>query len=271
VSDRVFAWMLVVSLALHVVGLGALATLRTADASPPAPAPPVEIVVVTPPDPPAPPPPTREPLTPPKVVAAPKPTAKARPTELLDLMTETKTPVPATLVRDPVVAALPTAPTTAPSAWTDGGSLLPSPALTPGNGGGAGEPSANGDFSPGNGDGTGVGRRTGPAGGALAAVPGPGTAGLTSFVKPLGGYQTTPRYPEWARRQGIEGVTQLRFEVLTDGRVGRVVVDRPSGHIDLDQAAVSAIKTWRFEPARRGSEAVAVWVRLPVRFSLIAP
>jgi periplasmic protein TonB len=186
-------------------------------------------------------------------------------------MTEPTTPTPAALVRDPIVATLPTAPTTAPSTWSDTDSLLPSPALTPGNGGGAGEPSANGDFAPGTGDGTGVGQRTGQAGGALAALPGPGAVGITSFVKPLGGYQTTPRYPEWARRQGVEGVTQLRFEVLSNGRVGRVVVDRPSGHIDFDQAAVSAIKTWRFEPARRGAEPVAVWVRLPVRFSLVGP
>jgi protein TonB len=206
------------------------------------------------------------------MVTAPKPPDQARrPAEPLDLMTEMKAPTPTALVRDPLVATLPTAPATPLSTWSDAGSLLPSPAPTPGNGGGAGEPVANGDLAPGRGDGTGVGQRTGQAGGALAAVPGPATAGLTSFVKPLGGYQTTPRYPEWARRQGIEGVTQLRFEVLASGRVGRVVVDGPSGHTDFDQAAVSAIKTWRFEPARRGAEPVAVWVRLPVRFSLVGP
>jgi protein TonB len=190
---------------------------------------------------------------------------------VLDLMTPPKLAASAEPTPDLFATTLPTAPTTPVPAWSDSGSLLPSPALTPGNGGGAGEPSPEGGLAGGKGDGRGVGQRSGRAGSALAAVRDPETAGLTSFVKPLGGYQTTPRYPEWARRQGIEGVTQLRFEVLANGRVGRVVVDGPSGHIDFDQAAVSAIKMWRFEPARRGTEAVAVWVRLPVRFSLVGP
>jgi protein TonB len=60
----------------------------------------------------------------------------------------------------------------------------------------------------------------------------------------------------------------LRFEVLTDGSVGAVKVQKSAGHSDFDQAAIDAVKTWRFEPARRGKEPVAVWVTLPVRFEL---
>jgi protein TonB len=93
-------------------------------------------------------------------------------------------------------------------------------------------------------------------------------AGLTGFARPLGGYQTTPRYPESARRQGVEGITTLRFIVLANGHVGQIAVARSAGHVDLDRAAMDAVRTWRFEPARRGKEAVAVWVTLPVRFEL---
>jgi protein TonB len=92
--------------------------------------------------------------------------------------------------------------------------------------------------------------------------------GLTSFARPAGGYQTQPRYPDSARRQGIEGETLLRFQVLTSGRVAAVTVAQSAGHADLDRAAADAVKTWLFEPARRGKEAVAVWVTLPVRFRL---
>jgi protein TonB len=77
-----------------------------------------------------------------------------------------------------------------------------------------------------------------------------------------------PAYPESARRQGVEGVTTLRFQVLTDGSVGEVAIASSAGHGELDQAAVEAIRKWRFEPARRGKEAVVVWVTLPVRFAL---
>jgi len=53
-----------------------------------------------------------------------------------------------------------------------------------------------------------------------------------------------------------------------DGSVGQVLVAKSAGHFDLDRAAVEALKTWRFEPARRGREAVATWVIIPVQFKL---
>ena len=115
------------------------------------------------------------------------------------------------------------------------------------------------------------GAGTSPGGSEILTVrPAPGSdgSGLSAFAKPIGGYQVTPPYPESARLLRIQGVTQLRFEVLPTGRVGTVVVDRTAGHPDLDHAAVEAIRQWRFEPARRGSEPVAVWVSLPVRFEL---
>jgi protein TonB len=54
------------------------------------------------------------------------------------------------------------------------------------------------------------------------------------------------------------------------GKVGTIQVQRSAGRPDLDRAAVEAVKAWLFEPARRGKEAVAVWVILPVRFELNA-
>jgi protein TonB len=71
-----------------------------------------------------------------------------------------------------------------------------------------------------------------------------------SLARPLAGYQLLPKYPDSARRQGITGTTTLLFEVLQNGRVGNVQIERSAGHPDLDEAAVEAIKKWRFEPAR---------------------
>jgi TonB family protein len=92
--------------------------------------------------------------------------------------------------------------------------------------------------------------------------------GLAPFARPLGGYQVKPRYPESARRAGAQGVTLLRIRVLESGRVGQVLIEKSAGYRDLDSAAAEAVKTWLFEPARRGKEAVAVWVLLPVKFEL---
>jgi TonB family protein len=103
----------------------------------------------------------------------------------------------------------------------------------------------------------------GTGGGGIAAGD-----GLTGLAHPLGGYQVRPRYPESARRAGVQGTTLLKLRVLENGRVGEVMVEQSAGHRDLDRAAAEAVKKWLFEPARIGKEAVAVWVLLPVKFEL---
>jgi len=104
------------------------------------------------------------------------------------------------------------------------------------------------------------------SGRAVASIPAP--AAVTRVARPTGGYQVRPSYPSTARRLGVQGTTVLRVHVLDDGKVGEVAVDESAGHPDLDQAATEAVRRWRFEPARRGDEAVAMWVRVPVEFRL---
>jgi protein TonB len=100
----------------------------------------------------------------------------------------------------------------------------------------------------------------------VASLPPEGA--VTRVAQPKGGYQVRPSYPSTARRLGIQGTTMLRVHVLADGRVGEIAVEESAGHPDLDQAAADAVRRWRFEPARSGEQAVAMWVRLPVEFHL---
>jgi protein TonB len=95
-----------------------------------------------------------------------------------------------------------------------------------------------------------------------------GTGDVTTTAHPRGGYQVRPSYPASARRLGIQGTSLLRVFVAADGKVGDVIVQESAGHADLDHAAVDAVRRWRFEPARRGTDAVAMWVLLPVEFHL---
>ena len=77
-----------------------------------------------------------------------------------------------------------------------------------------------------------------------------------------------PRYPESARRRGIEGTVLLRMRITEQGRVEDVRVERSAGHAELDQSAIDAVRRWRFEPARRNGVPVAEPVQLPVVFKL---
>lgn len=77
-----------------------------------------------------------------------------------------------------------------------------------------------------------------------------------------------PGYPLEARQQGYEGKVLLKVEVLQTGRVGEVKVARTSGHQILDQSALTAVKKWRFIPARRGRIPILAWVNIAIRFQL---
>lgn len=77
-----------------------------------------------------------------------------------------------------------------------------------------------------------------------------------------------PRYPLAARRNGDEGTVMLRVLVTVDGAAARVELDRSSGSASLDSAALDAVRSWRFVPARRGSQNVEDWVRVPVVFRI---
>jgi protein TonB len=77
-----------------------------------------------------------------------------------------------------------------------------------------------------------------------------------------------PAYPGTARQRGYEGDVLIAAEVRADGRIGTVRVKRSSGYASLDDSALEAVRTWRFEPARRMGAAVDAWVEIPIRFKL---
>lgn len=77
-----------------------------------------------------------------------------------------------------------------------------------------------------------------------------------------------PNYPPASRRLGEEGKVVLRVQVGAGGEAGKVEVKTTSGFARLDAAAQDAVARWRFVPARRGDEAVAAWVLVPITFSL---
>ncbi len=75
-----------------------------------------------------------------------------------------------------------------------------------------------------------------------------------------------PRYPDLARKNRWEGQVLLRLSISADGRVSEVEVIRSSGYEILDEAAVSAVRTWRGRPALLDGEPVAAEESLPIRF-----
>ena len=77
-----------------------------------------------------------------------------------------------------------------------------------------------------------------------------------------------PAYPAAARRNGEEGTVTLRVLVSAEGSPTRIELERSSGSRLLDAAAIEAVRGWRFQPARRGSQAIEDWALVPLRFRL---
>lgn len=78
--------------------------------------------------------------------------------------------------------------------------------------------------------------------------------------------KVAPIYPDIAREAGVDGVVMIQALVGKDGRVKDVKIVKPIPM--LNDNAVAAVKQWVFKPALSNNKPVAVWVAVPVRFSL---
>jgi len=75
------------------------------------------------------------------------------------------------------------------------------------------------------------------------------------------------QYTEDARTRGVTGDVVLEIVIRSDGSVGDVKVLRGLG-FGLDERAVTAVRSWKFSPARRLGTPVDVIVEVEVEFSL---
>ena len=75
-----------------------------------------------------------------------------------------------------------------------------------------------------------------------------------------------PVYPDAARSAHVEGTVLTQALVGADGLVKDIRIIRSIP--DLDEAARTCVRLWRFKPARSHDQPVEVWVAVPVRFSL---
>ena len=79
---------------------------------------------------------------------------------------------------------------------------------------------------------------------------------------------TQPDYPPNALKQSISGAVTLEYTVDTRGATRDIHVVEAAPPGVFDQAAINAVKHWRYAPMIVNGAAVAVPVRTRVRFEL---
>jgi periplasmic protein TonB len=79
-------------------------------------------------------------------------------------------------------------------------------------------------------------------------------------------HKVQPQYPEVARLMHVSGTVRLRAIIGKDGSVSQLEV--LSGNPLLAQAAVAAVREWRYRPTRLNEEAVEIETYITVNFIL---
>jgi TonB family protein len=77
----------------------------------------------------------------------------------------------------------------------------------------------------------------------------------------------SPVYPDAARKRGIEGWVELAFTVQTNGTVDNVEVRNASPADVFDEAAIRAVRQWRFEPVERNGQRVEQRAMVRLKFA----
>jgi len=77
-----------------------------------------------------------------------------------------------------------------------------------------------------------------------------------------------PMYPPTSRRAGEEGTVRLKVLVDEKGKPRDVAVATSSGFARLDQAAMEAVRKWRFVAATDGTSPISAWTQVAITFRL---
>jgi TonB family protein len=95
-----------------------------------------------------------------------------------------------------------------------------------------------------------------------------GYGGIT-FPEILPKSRVLPKYRDKARRAMVQGRVVLLCVVHEDGTVGEIHVEKSSVEgYGLEEAAIKAVKKWRYKPALMDGKPVDVWFTVVVDFFL---
>lgn len=101
---------------------------------------------------------------------------------------------------------------------------------------------------------------------ATSAVPvtqGPSSGASAPHVQ----YQPDPEYSELARQARYHGTVVLRMIIDAAGKPTDIRIVKPLG-LGLDEKGVQAVSKWKFAPAKKEGEPVAVQINVEIAFRL---
>ena len=104
-------------------------------------------------------------------------------------------------------------------------------------------------------------------GGSAAPALSPDAGSRAQLVPPRVLASPPPVYPSAHLQHAEHPTVVLKVTVLSDGSVADITVEHTAGE-DFDQAAVEAVRNWKFEPARMDDQPIGSRVGVAVHFEL---
>ena len=102
---------------------------------------------------------------------------------------------------------------------------------------------------------------------AARSAPPPAAPVVADFGEAILSNWVQPDYPEAARQAKREGRVTVEFVVELDGRVSRAQVANSSNEM-FDEAALSAVRRWTFDPALEEGRPAVSALTVPIEFRL---
>lgn len=105
---------------------------------------------------------------------------------------------------------------------------------------------------------------------ALALNANPMEGDILTQPQPVGGIPAVCNhvsYPDLAMDLGMEGNVVLRFRIDEHGNVSNIQIIQSGGYL-LDEAAMAAVTSTEWIPAKRNHESYSVLFQLPFKFSI---
>lgn len=160
---------------------------------------------------------------------------------------------------------------------TDNGTSGSGVALSTGSGSGIGSGSGSGLGSGiGSGSGGGVGneRVKRPPVATAPTAPTASTAPTPAKINSSGNAngraacrECSAKYPEAARRQGVEGRVEVAVDTDAQGNVTNVRIARSSGNRELDEETKRQARNWKLKPAEGGRQGVSIATEFAIKGS----
>ena len=85
-------------------------------------------------------------------------------------------------------------------------------------------------------------------------------------VRPVPVKTPPPSYPQDLKQSGVTGMVAVRVEIDEQGNVVECAISK-STHPGFEQAALDAIRGWKFKPASKAGAAVKSRLIVPIKFS----